>query len=470
MNGIERVGVNIRVHWSLLCFVSISVRHTSGDQTSDTGVLTAETDLWVDILIVNMVSFPAEILLGIYLGLLVGILPAIVVWGIGFAFKYTTATTVSAPVALLLSLGLAAGNGWVLRLVNQPILDDLTLARIATAAVVVAVLALYAHSSGDRMATEFPHRLSLSELRDKTLSREGAKFINDGTEVRIQVIGEVADMDGYPPLPEELRAKLRNTELTLPGDLRVHELERRVEDRIQTEYDLGSVSVSIDEKGRATVVAAPPFSGLSKRVAHDRHAVSVTGLIPTGLARGDEVTVITPNAQVRGTVVSAQTDDSEETDDPEIAPLSNDRPTGNADRSEPVQTKTTSGGEGRLTVAVTRTDVKPLLSASETKVVVEPRGPRREYEVVSMLRRADNQFRRFVVGSNSPLSGTRLGSARLQETHGVSVLAVQKEDGWHVAPDIDTTLTAGDELFAVGVRDALEAFESTGLDGGEHSL
>lgn len=426
--------------------------------------------MWVETLVQYMASFPAEILLGIYLGLLVGILPSLFAWGLGFGVRYVTRARIPATVVTVLALVVAAGNAAVLWVTDQAILTDLAPPRVVTAGLVVGMLSLYAHTKGDEMAADFPQRLSFTELRDQTLSDDTAELVNDGTEVRVQVVGDVADMEGHPPLSEELRAKLRTAELTLPADLRLSEIERRVEDRLQTEYDLGDVAVSVDERGQATVVAAPPFSGLSKRVDHDRHAVSVTGLVPTGLAHGDEVTVITPDAQVRGTVVSAGNEHSSEHDEPDIAPLATDEPTGETASKSPVRAPTTAGGEGRLTVAVTRTDVQPLLRANETKIVVEPRGTRREYEVVSTLRRADNQFRRVVVGSNSPLSGRRLGSLELQKEHGVSVLAVERQDGWDVAPDGETTIEPGDELFAVGDRSALDEFESNRLRGGERAL
>lgn len=417
-----------------------------------------------------MASFPAEILLGIYLGLLVGIIPALASWSLGFAFKYITGVTLPGFGVTILAIALAGVNGGLLALADQTILADPNAPRIVTAILVVGMLSLYAHSKGDQMAADFPRRLSLSKLREKTLSRDLADFVDGGDEVRIRATGEVADMEGYPPLPEELRAELRNAELKLPADLRLSELERRVEDRLQTEFDLGDCSVTVDERGRATVVAAPPFSGLSKRVDHDRHAVSVSGLIPTGIVHGDEVTIITPNAHVRGIVVSARANNSKDGEEPDIAPLSNDEPANEGATATPVRKPTTDGGEGRVTVAVKRTDVQPLLRAKEAKVVVEPRGTRREFEVISMLRRAENRFRRFVVGPDSPLAGVRLGSANTQETHDVSILAVKKESGWLVVPDSETTLDAGDELFAVGVREALEEFEAAGVRAGESAV
>ncbi|MFC7057369.1 potassium channel family protein [Halovenus salina] len=415
-----------------------------------------------------MASFPAEILLGIYLGLLVGIIPALVSWALGFSFQYVTGVTLPGFGVTILAIAIAGVNGGLLALTDQSVLAAPNAPRIVTAILVIGMLSLYAHSKGDQMAADFPRRLSLSQLRERTLSRELADFVNGGEEVRVRVTGEVTDMEGYPPLPEELRARLRNAEVKLPADLRLSELERRVEDRLQTEYDLGDVAVTVDERGQATVVAAPPFSGLSKRVDHDRHAVSVTGLIPTGLVHGDEVTVITPDAQVRGIVISST--QSTETDPPDVAPSSNEQVTGRDEPAPSVREPTTDGGEGRLTVAVSRTDVQPLLRASEVKVVVEPRGTRREYEVISRLRRAENRFRRFVVGQHGELTNRRLGNVDFQEAYGVSVLAVRKADGWLVAPDADTTLEAGDELFAVGPQEALDGFDVTDSQAGERAI
>ena len=415
-----------------------------------------------------MASLPVEILLGIYLGLLVGMVPALISWALGFVFKYVTDVTLPGFGVAALAIALAGVNGGLLALADRSITSSPNAPRIITAIVVVTMISMYAHNRGDNLGGTLPKRLSLSDFRPKTLSKDLADIISGGDEVRVRVVGEVADMEGYPPLPEDLRAELRNAELTFPADLRIDELEERMADRLTTEYDLGDVSVSIDERGRATMVAAPPFSGLSKRIDDNRHAVSVAGLIPTGLARGDEVTVITPNAQVRGTVVSANTGSDRTADPdvkPDIEPLSPDDPA-DEDQPKPVRAPTTDGGEGRLTVAVTRTDVQPLLRADRAKVVVESRGTRREYEVISLLRRADKRFRRYTVRAGSTLAGHTLGSARLREAYGVAVLAVRTAEGWVLAPRGGTEIEEGDELFAVGTRDELDDFSSA-TDGPE---
>jgi len=400
-----------------------------------------------------MAALPVEILLGIYLGLLVGVIPALASWALGFSFKYFTGVTLPGFGVAVLAIALAGVSGGLLALADRSITSAPNAERVITAIVLVGMVSLYAHSKGDQMGATFPKRLSLKQLRDRKLSTDVVELVAGREEVRIRVVGEVADMEGYPPLSESLRAEIRGGEWTFPVDLRIGELETRLEDRLKTAFDLGDVTVSIDEQGRATVVAAPPFSGLSKRIGDGRHAVSVDAVLPTGLARNDEVTVLAPDAEVRGTVVSAHCDgsaDSEPLETPDVADA--DAP------PTPVRAPTTDGGEGRLTVAVNRTDAQPLLRSSSAEVVVEPRGIRREYELISLLRRAGSRFRRLTVGSESALAGTTLREASVRETYGVAIVAVRKPGGWRLAPRGDTDIAGGEELYAVGPTDKLDAF------------
>jgi hypothetical protein len=408
-----------------------------------------------------MVSLPTDILLGIYLGALVGIIPALGVWAASFGFRYSQELSLPRASAVGLGVVLAALTGGLLTVVGESTVGSAGPVRFALAAVLVVGLSMYAHTRGDEMAAEFPRELSISALGGSTVTRERADLTNDGSEVRIHIVGEIGDVEGYPSMPATLREEIRDAEIELPVDLRLDELERRVEDRLELTYDLASVAVDIDDRGRARVDAAPPFSGLSKRVGSGRHAVTVSGLVPTGVARGDEVTVITPRAQVRGTVISAQTEtESARGTEPTIEPRSEAEP---ADGDEPgrVRAPTTTGGRGEVTVSVTRTDVQPLLEANGAKIVVESRDLDREYEVVSLLRRVGHQIQRVGVSADGQLDGTTLGTAGLQEHHDVAVLAVRKPGGWQIAPRGETRLEAGDELFAAGTRSNLEGFATT---------
>lgn len=407
-----------------------------------------------------MPPLPAEILFGIYLGLLVGSIPALVAWGMGFTFKYVTGVTVPGFGVMILAVALAGVNGGLLALADPAISDNPNAPSIVTAIVVVSMLSLYAHNRGDQMAVEFPRRIDLSKLRNRTISRDLADLVGRD-EVRITVVGRVGDMDGYPPLSEELRAELQSFETTFPADLRLAELEERLAERLRSEFDLGDVSVVVDEGGRARILAAPPLSGLSKRITDGRQAVSVACLVPTGLARGDEVTVITDNATVSGTVLSARSTGCSQTTaatEP-VTPAPPDAAGGESPM--PPRAPTATGGEGRLTLAVAREDVQPLLRAETATIVVESRGSRREFEAVTMLQRADRRFRRLSIPAESPFAGATVGSVQIGDGVDVSVLAVHKSDGWRLGPRARTTLDAGDELFAVGTRTALDRFEGS---------
>ena len=407
-------------------------------------------------------ALPVEILLGIYLGILTGIIPALVAWALGFGFKYFTGVSIPGFGVVVLAVALAGVNGGLLALADPKITQSANAPTITTAILVVTAISLYAHAKGDQLGATFPKRLSLSGLREKTLSRDVVELIGGRDEVRIRVVGDVADMEGYPPLPDDLRAELREASYTFPADLRVSELEERFAERLRTEFDLGDVAVVVDEQGRASVSAAPPFSGLSKRIPSGKRAVSVNALLPTGLARGDEVTLLTPDAQLHGTVVSAKSKPGDgATPAAPAAPALDPGPADTADGDdtpEPVKAPTTSGGEGRLTAAVTRTDAEPLVRASTARVVVEARGTRLEYELISLLRRANRRFRRLTVAAGGALDGASLGAVGVRETYDVAVLAVRKPTGWQLVPRGTVELAAGDELYAVGTRDALDAF------------
>ncbi|WP_336002081.1 potassium channel family protein [Halorientalis halophila] len=415
-----------------------------------------------------MASLPVEVLLGVYLGFLTGIIPALVAWTLGFGFKYFTGVTIPGFGVVVLAVALAGVSGGLLALADPTVTQSANAPILVTAILVVTALSLYAHAKGDQLGANFPRRLSFSKLRERTLPRDVVEFVGGRDQVRITVVGDVSDVEGYPPLPDDLRSEIGEAEYTLPADLRVSELEDRVAERLRTEFDLGDVTVSIDERGRASVAAAPPFSGLSKRIPAGKRAVSVDALIPTGLARGDEVTLVTNDAQVGGTVVSAKSDDpaaDRRLTSPTAAEIEGAEAEAGADAVEDddaparaVRAPTTGGGEGRLTAAVSRTDAEPLVRADRARVVVEARGTRLEYELVSLLRRSGIRFRRFTVGAESELDGVTLGTATVRDTHGVAVLAVRKPTGWLVTPPGTLGIAAGDELFAVGEPRQLDAF------------
>jgi len=65
----------------------------------------------------------------------------------------------------------------------------------------------------------------------------------------------------------------------------------------------------------------------------------------------------------------------------------------------------------------------------------------------------------MIIKPTGELTGGTIGGSNVREAYDVAVLAIQRPDGWLVAPRGGTELRAGDELFVVGKRAALDAFE-----------
>lgn len=406
-----------------------------------------------------MANLPIEVLYGIYLGVLMGIVPALVAWSLGFVFKYVTNVTVPGLAVVVLGVAIAGVNGGLLALNDPTVTGSDYQIRFTVAIVIVLMMTLYAHSMGDKLGVQTPKRLSIRRLTERTLSTDVIELVGGRGEVRVTVAGDVGDIEGYPPADDALREAIRTGSWSFPADIPLPELESRVVDRLRTEYDLTAVDIELDERARATVAVAPPLGAVSKRVASGERAVSVPALVPTGVARSDHVTVVAGEDRYDGTVVAAssgtkpkKTEKAAETTAPAVE-----------GESEPAEAKpatpTTDGGEGRVTVSVSRTAAAALLDAEPNRLEVRSRGIRREFELVSLLRRAGKRFRKLTVGEDGALAGKTIGESSVRDTYGVAVLAVRHDGSWHLAPRGSQTVTAGDELFAVGTREALTDFE-----------
>ena len=411
-------------------------------------------------------SFPVQVLLGVYLGLLTGIIPALVAWGLGFLFKYFTGVTIPGFGVVVLALAIAGVNGGLVALVDPNIANSVNETALLVGIIVIVMLSLYAHAKGDAMGASMPKRLTLRKLTERTISTDVIELVGGKGQVRVTVSGDVADLEGYPALPADLRASIREFSGTFPADLPLVELESLVTARLRTEFDLSDVTVRLDEQGRATVAAAPPVGSVSKRVPTGKRAVSLSGLVPTGLARGDEVTVVTDGGEYEGIVVAASSaadssgasEAAESTPDPDAA---TDGGTEEGDASAPTPaatSPTTAGGVGRVTVALDRPDATAALGSELRRLVVRSRGTRREFELVSLLRRAGRRFRRLTVREGSALDGRSLREATVRDEYGVAVLAVRGTGGWSVAPSGRVRPVAGDDLIVVGTYDDLSRF------------
>ncbi len=395
-----------------------------------------------------------EIVLGVYLGLLTGVFPAFIAFSLAFSFKYFTNVTVPGLGVVALAGALAGISGGLMGILDPELAESWT---GIIAIVVILMASLWAHAVGDTLAMNTPRRLTLQSLRERRLP-DLVERVDAYGHFRVRPIGEIQDIPGYPPLGAELRAEIATATWRFPGDLPIPTLEERLTDRLLDEYELAEVEVSIDRRGRARIAVAPIAAGLSRRLPDGHRAVTVDTVLPTGVARQDEISLLLPDGTVTGPVVSARTaataaeplplpvePDPADTDDTgEIEP-------------EPVRAPTTDGGPGRVTIAVPPETAIRVLERSFAPMYVHPRGHQRAFELVAVLKRGGHRFRRVHVGSGT--DGAPIAEMTKAVSGEIAVLALERGAETQLVPDPQRLVRSGDRLIVRGTRADLRAFQ-----------
>jgi hypothetical protein len=360
-------------------------------------------------------SLILQILIGVYVGVLTGVLPALVSWALGFTFRYVTGVTIPGLAVVAVGAALAGISGGLLGLLDPEIAETPV---AVTAVLIVLMASLWAHDQGDKTAAEVPRRLTLATIRDRTLPTELVERVGGFGEVSIEV--ETIEEHTEGALSEELREAIIGERFRFPAELTVGEIEGRLADRLAARYDLADVSVSVDGRGRATLLAAPAGARLSRRLREGQRAVVVRTLVPPGLSRGDEARV--EDADVTATVVS-------------------DPPTGDSEEDEEL---------GRVALGVTRSVERRLLEGDRVELRVLPRGERPVETFASTLRRRGHGIERVRISDAEQRAAlaNAVGAGRL------AVLVVRRPDGT-LCREITETDTA--EAFLAGSPETLRS-------------
>lgn len=395
-----------------------------------------------------------EILLGIYLGLLAGIFPAFVAFSLGFAFKYFTTVTIPGLGVVALSGAIAGVSGGLMGLLDPQIAESWV---GVTAVIVVLMACLWSHSVGDQLGAATPRHFTLARLRESRLSMDLVERVDRYGQFRVRPLGDIEDIEGYPPLTAELHDTIRSDSWRFPTGLTIPEIERRLEEQLLETYDLAEVTVEIDRQGRARIAAAPQAAGLSRRVPSGRRAVSIQTLLPTGLARNDVAEVTLPDRTISGPVMSARTFDAPASE-PEPETDAEGADEDETDHEPPPRAPTTTGGAGQVTIAVGRADAEALLAQEFAPITVHAQGTHREYEAIALLQQDNNRFRSVTLGEQSVVVGQTIGEAAIREQYGVIILSIRRGTENILVPRGGTKLVSGDHLIVVGRRGAVRSF------------
>ncbi len=405
-----------------------------------------------------LLAVPIEdVILGIYIGLLAGAFPAFVAFLFGFGFKYFTDVSVPGLGVVVLCGAIAGISGGLMGIMDPAVAESWA---GITAIVVILMACLWGHGVGDRLGARTPRRLTLRSLRKSKLTADLVERVDNYGQVRVRPIGDVADIEGYPPLPQELHERIRSRSWQLPADLPLDELEDRLEQELLDEFDLAEVAVSVDRRGRAQIAAAPQAGVLSRRIPEGKQAVSIHTLLPSGLARQEDVSIHLPDGDIRGPVMSARSNNPEDRTTAPIEGADGSTKSGEGEDGPPpaARAPTADGGEGRVTIAVDRDDIELALRYDFAPLTVHARGVQREYEAIAVLNREGNEFRKVTVTDDSDLAGNTLEDLGLRGAYGVLVLSVRRGIEQRILPDTQAELHVGDELIVVGPRRGMRQF------------
>lgn len=334
-----------------------------------------------------MNELPFESLLGIAYGLLFGFGPALlaglgaIAVGIGTDRSLPPVTGLAA-VPVVIGTGVAAG-------IIDPSAGLEHAPRVALAATVAGALGIVAVAQGDRIATELPRDRAVPIVRGAALSADAIDSVDAMGQVTIRPSGAIRAFDGYPSPSPALRTALAEGAWRFPADLQLSELERRLERRLRTAHNLSTVDVEIDGRGRATIAAAPPTKSVATALSDGMRAVTIAGLLPTGIGPGDRVAIGVVSggsggdesdvtATLEGDVLAVGSEDAFDGMKPNARSQSSSTAVRASDAGF-------DGGPGRLTVRVAARDAGRLLGADRYRVAVRPSGDSPAFEAAALL-------------------------------------------------------------------------------------
>ncbi|THE66035.1 hypothetical protein D8Y22_03680 [Salinadaptatus halalkaliphilus] len=365
-----------------------------------------------------MTGLPYDILIAVAYGLLAGFVPAVgtglAAIGLGLALDRQLSLAVGAIATACLAVATTLALGVItLESGGRTIPQLLSIASLAVG------LGLVATSQGNQIATSVPRDRRHTFVSGPTLTADAIDAVDAVGQVTIRPSGPIREFDGYPSVPATLEYRLESSSWRLPADLQLSALESRLEARLRTNYDLARTDVSIDGRGRATITAAPPTASLASGLDAGTRAVTLSGLLPAGLAGGDVVSIVTEDRQIRADVLAVGNRPVERDTNAEI--------TDTAETDRPWAGRGIVGGPGQLTVAVETTDASALLETSDYRIFVRPSGDDHEFEAATLLAAAGKPMRTITDGDPPD-----------EET-----LAVERDGRWQLATG-DSGAATGD--------------------------
>ena len=281
-------------------------------------------------------------------------------------------------------------------------------------------------------------RRSGDRLGESVLVLLGARQIEADVSTIVRTVGrrtavtlpdEIEDMEGYDPMPPETKAKFAGETLVFPRRQTVGELERRVVERIKSDYGVGYVDTDSDATGSVTYLAVGSRqAGIGPTLPPETVAVAVNADPSSAASAGDVVQVYRTTAE-------------------------------SAERVAGAEVRSVDGDV--VTLAVDAAEADALDPETRYRLVTMPVEPRADREFASLLRAAAETLGVVTVAEGSSLAGLPIGALD------VAVVAVRPPDApVETLPSRDRTLAPGETVYAVAEPAVLRKLETAAAASG----
>jgi len=247
------------------------------------------------------------------------------------------------------------------------------------------------------------------------------KTVGRMTAVELPPADEIADIDGYDPVPDDMKATMADRTLLFPRRLTVAELRDRLVARLEQDYGIGHVDVDLADDGSVEHLSVGlRAAGLGHTLPPGTAAIAITADPAHSATPGDVVQIWR-----------------------------------SADRPEPVAVAELRATAGDLaTVALDETDAGRVDQSARHRLVTLPAETGADREFAALLRNADETMGRVAVEEGSPLVGRAIAALT------PIVAAVGRADGGvDAVPPRDYPIAAGETLYLVGRPDTLRRVE-----------
>ncbi len=373
------------------------------------------------------------------------ILSGVVAAGVTFVYRWYSAEAIPEGVAVLTGVVVVALWLNTQTVLQDAIIGDAEVLDPATAIYTVGAFAASAvaadggRRAGDHLAT----RTAIPTPRGMD---DVGQFVKTGGRViTVELPTEIADAEGYDPVDDGTKAAIAGRTLLFPRRLTVAQLRERVIDRLEADYGVGYVDVSVATDGTVERLAlGSKAAGLGPTLAPGTVAIAVRGDPAPDAGPGDTLEVWIPGedgprrlgtAEVRATVDDVAT----------------------------------------IVVSADAKGLRRDAPGRQCRLVTRPDTPDPERAVRALLRSVPETITRIAVVSDGPWAGESVGSLPVLVLAVVSadraVAESEEPPGDDAAtvsalPGPDRRLEAGDTCFVLGHPEALERVRAASASQG----